>query len=144
MCEKSTLAGFCPSLERPPLLPSPAVRYALMLALASCGKLGFDDTRTIAGSGAGDGAMETVEVVVVADETLPGITAGMPVSSATVLVDRGTGTLERLLTDAQGSVTLATDDLVAYHVVYGSGSAWRVYTVATGAAGTVTLGGNVP
>src|SRR5262245_54500641 len=115
-----------------------------MLALASCGRLDFDGAKTNAGSGAGSGAMETVEVVVVADETLPGITAGMPVSSATVLVDRGTGALERLLTDARGSVTLATDDLVAYHVVYGSGSAWRVYTVATGATGTVSLGGNAP
>jgi hypothetical protein len=87
-------------------------------------------------------------VVVATDETPPGVVpatrAGLPVDSATVLVDRGTGTLERLLTDAQGSVTLVTDDVVAYHVVYGSGDAWRVYTVATGATGTVSLGGNAP
>src|SRR5262249_40362379 len=43
-------------------------------------------------------------------------------------------------TDAQGSVTLATDGLVAYHVVYGSGKAWQVTTVATG-ADKVQLGG---
>src|SRR5262249_15339445 len=29
-----------------------------------------------------------------------------------------------------------------FHVIYGSGPAWRLYTVATGADGPVTLGGN--
>jgi hypothetical protein len=146
--ENGTPPRFCAFLARPPPLPSWAVRYALVLALASCGRLGFSETNSPTGdSGAGSEAMSgTVRVVVVTDETLPGVVpatkAGLPVDSATVLVDRGTGTLERLLTDAQGSVTLATDGLVAYHVVYGSGSAWRVYTVATGATGTVSLGGN--
>lgn len=125
------------------------VRYALVLALASCGRLGFDDTRSITGDGgAGSGGTDTVRVVVATDYVPPGTgpstVPGTPVASATVLVDRGTGTLERLLTDAQGSVTFAADGLVAYHVVYGSANAWRVYTVATGATGTISLGGIDP
>jgi hypothetical protein len=136
------------------------VRYALVLALASCGRLGFNDAQSITvddggadsgrpdSGGDGGGGANTVRVVVATDYTPPGAgpdtTPGTPVDSATVLVDRGTGTLERLLTDAQGSVTLNTDGLVAYHVVYGSSNAWRVYTVATGATGTISLGGNDP
>ena len=120
-----------------------------MLALASCGRLGFNDPRSITGDGGADsGGTNTVRVVVATDYVPPGTgpdtTPGTPVDSATVLVDRGAGTLERLLTDAQGSVTLPTDGLVAYHVVYGSANAWRVYTVATGATGTISLGGNDP
>lgn len=114
-----------------------------MLALASCGRIGFNDTTSITDGG----GTNTVRVVVVTDSTPPGTgsaTPGTPVDSATVLVDRGAGTLERLLTDVHGSVTLATDGLVAYHVVYGSSHAWRVYTVATAATGTVSLGGNAP
>jgi hypothetical protein len=121
-----------------------------VLALASCGRLGFNDARSIdggAGGEGGGGGTDTVRVVVVTDfmpGTGPATTPGTPVASATVLVDRGAGALERLLTDAQGSVTLAADGLVAYHVIYGRSDAWRVYTVATGATGTVSLGGNDP
>jgi hypothetical protein len=126
------------------------VKYAVVLALAGCGRLGFDDTRSITGDGGSDsgGPSDTVRVVVAADYASPGtgpdIPPGTLIDSATVLVDRGTGTLERRLTDAQGSVTFPADGLVAYHVVYGSGNAWRVYTVATGATGTVSLGGIDP
>lgn len=114
-----------------------------MLALASCGRLGFNDGRSITGDG-GPGGSDAVRVVVLTNDTVTPLTppmgGGMPIA-ATVLVDRGTGALERLLTDAQGSVTLATDGLVAYHVVHGSGNAWQVTTVATGATGKVQLGG---
>jgi len=125
------------------------VKCALVLALASCGRLGFNDTRDITGdAGADGGGPNTVRVVVTTDYTLtgtgPATTPGTLVDSATVLVDRGTGALERLLTDAQGSVTLDTHGLVAYHVVHGSGDAWRVYTVATGATGTISLGASGP
>jgi hypothetical protein len=120
-----------------------------VFALASCGRLGFNDMRSMTGDGGADGgATSTVRVVVAADYTPPGsgptTTPGTPVEAATVLVDRGAGTLERLLTDAQGSVKLDAEGLVAYHVVHGSANAWRVYTVATGATGTVSLGGNDP
>jgi hypothetical protein len=118
-----------------------------VLALVSCGRLGFNDTSSVDGgdSDAMNGSgTESVRVVVMAEYASPGTGPALPpgpVESATVLVDRGAGALERLLTDAQGSVTLAADGLVAYHVVYGSSNAWRVYTVATGATGTVSLGG---
>lgn len=121
------------------------VRFALVLVLASCGRLGFSDTSSnIPDGGVGPNGT-TVRVVVTADYVPagsgPSTTPGAPVEAATVLVDRGAGTLERRLTDAQGAVTLDADGLVAYHVVHGSSNAWRVYTVATGATGTISLGG---
>lgn len=118
-----------------------------MLALASCGRFGFTDLRTTTGDGGpGDGGTSSaIRVVVTTDQSpfdvFPPVPAGMPIASATVLVDRGTGALERLLTDAQGSVTLPAGGIVAYHVIYGNGNNWRVYTVATGATGTIALGG---
>ena len=121
----------------------------MVLALvASCGRLGFG-TNSI-GDGGSDtaetssGGASTVRVVVTTDYSLTGsgpfILPGMPVESATVLADRGAAALERQLTDAQGASTLSADGLVAYHVVHGSSDRWRVYTVATGATGTISLG----
>jgi hypothetical protein len=128
------------------------VRYALVLALTSCGRFAFDDMRSDDGGPPGveapGGEASTVRLVVTADYTPQGsgpfVPLGTPIESATVLVDRGTGALERLVTDAEGSVTFDTDGLVAYHVVHGSSNWWRVYTVATGATGTVSLGGVAP
>jgi hypothetical protein len=123
------------------------VKYALVLALASCGRFGFSDANVTNGDGGpGDGGTSSaIRVVLTTDESpsdvTPFVPAGMPIASATVLVDHGTGTLERLLTDAQGSVTLPAEGIVAYHVITGRGNAWRVYTVATGATGTIALGG---
>ena len=114
-----------------------AMRYALVLALASCGRLGFTDLTGDSGNG---GPFSTIKVVLSTDEyglVMP----GLPLSGATVLVDRGTGVFDRLTTDEQGLATLAADGVVAFHVVYGGYTAWRIYTVATGTTGTIALGG---
>jgi len=113
------------------------MRYALVLALASCGRLGFTDLTGDPGDG---GPFSTIQVMLSTDEYGP-VMPGLPLSGATVLVDRGTSVLDRLTTDEQGLATLDADGVVAFHVVYGGYTAWRIYTVATGTGGTFALGG---
>jgi hypothetical protein len=125
------------------------VKYALLLALAGC-RFGFSETPGVfvdggaSDSGAADATAATDSVrLILTTDSAGAQNAGLPIPGATVLVDRGTGALERLTTDGTGTVSLRSDGIVAYHVLYGSmDNGWRLYTVATGALGPITLGGN--
>jgi hypothetical protein len=116
----------------------------LLLALASCGRYGFSDNPSTSDGGGGadtTAATESLRLLVTTDSA-GAQNAGLPIPGATVLVDRGTGALERLTTDGSGAISLQPDGIVAYHVLYGTKDVWRLYTVATGALGPITLGGN--
>lgn len=115
-------------------------RFALAIALAGCGRVGFQD---IAGPTAGDAgsdapAGDTVTLVVTSDEYLSE-PAGMPIAGATVLVERSAGT-DRLVTDATGRAQFAAAGVIACHVLYQSSIGWRGYTVQPPPAGTIELG----
>jgi hypothetical protein len=124
------------------------MRIAWLLALAGCGRYGFSDKPgghdIIIDGGASDSsaAMNSIRLTLMTDSA-GAQNAGLPIPGATVLIDRGTGALERLTTDDTGAVSLRPDGIVAYHVLYGGGdNPWRLYTIATGALGPITLGGN--
>lgn len=112
----------------------------IAIALAGCGRLGFEDAR---GRGI-DGGIDVapgaaVTLVVTSDQYLAEV-AGTPVAGATVLVERSGGT-ERLATDATGTVRFAAAGVIACHVIYKSEIGWRGYTVAAPPAGvTIELG----
>jgi hypothetical protein len=107
----------------------------VVLALAACGRLGFEDRAGDAGDPG-----ETITLVVTSDEYLSD-PAGMPIVDATVLIDRGTGVLERVLTDDSGTAQFPSSGVVAYHVVYLADLGWRIYTAQTPPPGTFELGG---
>ena len=115
-------------------------RFALAIALAGCGRVGFQDVAGPTGGDAGaDGAAgDTVTLVVTSNEYL-GEPAGMPIAGATVLVERSTGT-DRLVTDATGRAQFAAAGAIACHVIYQSSVGWRGYTVQPPPAGTIELG----
>jgi len=101
-------------------------RLTLLLALAGCGRLGFQDRP---GADASDGpGGDTVTVIVTSDEYLSE-PAGKPIAGATVLVERSTGT-DRLTTDATGTARFGATGALACHVIYKSELGWRGYTVA--------------
>lgn len=115
-------------------------RFALAIALAGCGRLGFED---IAGPAAGDAGSDappgdTVMLVVTSDEYLAE-PAGLPIDGATVLVERSTGT-DRLVTDATGRAQFAAAGVIACHVIYQSSIGWRGYSVQPPPTGTIELG----
>ena len=118
-------------------------RLALALLLAGCGRVGFEE---IAGHSGGDDAgsasgSNAITLVVTSDETssAPG---GAPIAGATVMIERGTGTLpERMATDASGTVQFAAAGAVACHVAFRSGPGWRVYSIQAPPSGTIALGG---
>lgn len=113
--------------------------FALAIALAGCGRVGFQDVAGPTGGDAGsDAAGDTVTLVVTSDEYLAE-PAGMPVVGATVLVERSTGT-DRLVTDATGRAQFAAAGVIACHVIYQSSISWRGYTVQPPPAGTIELG----
>jgi hypothetical protein len=116
-------------------------RFALAIALAGCGRVGFQDIAGPVGGDAGSDATtgDTVTLVVTSDEYLAE-PAGMPIAGATVLVERGTGT-DRLVTDATGHAQFAVAGVIACHVIYKSSIGWRGYTVQPPPAGTIELGG---
>jgi hypothetical protein len=115
-------------------------RFALAIALAGCGRLGFQDVAGLIGGDAGsDAAGDTVTLVVTSDEYLAD-PAGMPIRGATVLVERSTGT-DRLVTDATGHAQFAAAGVIACHVIYQGSTGWRGYTVQPPLAGTLELGG---
>lgn len=108
----------------------------VVLALAACGRLGFQ-----AGPGDDDADLgDTITLVVTSDEYLSE-PAGLPIRDATVLVDRGGDVLERTSTDDTGTVQFAASGAVAYHVVYPGDRGWRVYTAEAPRPGTFELGG---
>lgn len=114
-------------------------RFALAIALAGCGRVGFQDIAGPTGGDAGsDAAADTVTLVVTGDEYLAD-PAGMPIAGATVLVERSTGT-DRLVTDATGRAQFAAAGAIACHVIYQSSIGWRGYTVQPPPAGTIELG----
>jgi hypothetical protein len=115
-------------------------RVALAIALAGCGRVGFQDIAGPAGGDAGSDAAtgDTVTLVVTSDEYLAE-PAGLPIAGATVLVERGTGT-DRLVTDATGRAQFAAAGVTACHVIYKSSIGWRGYTVQPPPAGTIELG----
>jgi hypothetical protein len=115
-------------------------RFALAIALAGCGRVGFQDIAGPTGDAAGaDATGDTVTLVVTSDEYLAE-PAGMPIAGATVLVERSAGT-DRLMTDATGRVQFAAAGVIACHVIYQSSIGWRGYTVQPPPAGTIELGG---
>jgi hypothetical protein len=118
-------------------------RFALAIALAGCGRVGFQDIAGPAGGDAGSDATtgDTVTLVVTSDEYLAE-PAGTPIAGATVLVERGTGT-DRLVTDATGHAQFAVAGVIACHVIYKSSIGWRGYTVQPPPAGTIELGGRL-
>lgn len=114
--------------------------FALAIALAGCGRVGFQDIAGSTGGDAGSAATgDTVTLVVTSDEYLAE-PAGMPIAGATVLVERSAGT-DRLMTDATGRVQFAAAGVIACHVIYHSSIGWRGYTVQPPPAGTIELGG---
>ncbi|HEX8112028.1 MAG TPA: hypothetical protein VF516_30055 [Kofleriaceae bacterium] len=121
-------------------------RFALAIALAGCGRVGFSEIAGPSGSDAGadsataaDGATgDTVTLVVTSDEYL-NEPAGLPIAGATVLVERSTGT-DRMVTDATGRAQFAAAGVIACHVIYQSTIGWRGYTVQPPPAGTIELG----
>jgi hypothetical protein len=113
-------------------------RFALAIALAGCGRFGFQDIAGLTGGDAGSDAGDTVTLVVTGDEYLAD-PAGIPVAGATVLVERSTGT-DRLVTDATGRAQFAAAGVIACHVIYHSSVGWRGYTVQPPPAGTIELG----
>jgi hypothetical protein len=115
-------------------------RFALAIALAGCGRVGFQDIAGPMGGDAGaDGdAGDMVTLVVTSDEYLVE-PAGMPIAGATVLVERSTGT-DRLVTGATGRAQFAAAGVIACHVIYQSSIGWRGYTVQPPPAGTIELG----
>jgi hypothetical protein len=128
------------------------MRYVLVLALASCGRVGFGDSGVVMGEPGdaspgepGDaspvGPAPTIDLAMATDEN-GAVMSGRPIAGATVLVDRGTGSYERLTTDVHGALSMNPDGVIAYHVVYPNGGDWRIYTVATGTTGPIVLGGN--
>jgi hypothetical protein len=114
--------------------------FALAIALAGCGRVGFQDVAGSTGGDAGSAATgDTVTLVVTSDEYLADA-AGMPIAGATVLVERSAGT-DRRMTDAAGRVQFAAAGVIACHVIYQSSIGWRGYTVQPPPAGTIELGG---
>lgn len=115
-------------------------RFALAIALAGCGRVGFSDIAGLTGSDAGPDVAtgDTVTLVVTSDEYLSE-PAGTPIAGATVLVERSAGT-DRMVTDATGRAQFAAAGVIACHVIYKSSIGWRGYTVQPPPAGTIELG----
>lgn len=112
-------------------------RLALLLALAGCGRLGFQEKPAPDDATGGD----TVTVIVTSDEYLAE-PAGKPIANATVLVERAAGT-DRLTTDATGTARFPATGALACHVIYKGDLGWRGYTVAPplmGRSSTIELG----
>lgn len=110
---------------------------AWIIALAGCGRLGFEDR----GGPPGDGQVpdpDNITLVVTSDE-YGSDAIGTPIPGATVLVDRGSG-LERSVTDGQGTARFPVAGVVACHVVFKGELGWRVYTMVAPHAGTIELG----
>lgn len=117
------------------------MRYGVLLVAAACGRIGFSPL------GGGDGGVTGFDGRVPANAIVVSVTTdssnATPVAGATVLVDRGTGSLEPQLTDASGTAEISAASATTFHVVYAAGaSAWRVYTVIAAPPGSlVALGG---
>ncbi|HEX7841386.1 MAG TPA: hypothetical protein VF469_28100 [Kofleriaceae bacterium] len=112
---------------------------ALALALAGCGRLGFEPVEGLRQDGGSDvPAGDLVTIVVTSDQYLAEV-AGTPIAGATVLVERSGGP-DRLMTDASGMAQFSAAGAIACHVVYKSDLGWRGYTVAAPLAGTIELG----
>jgi hypothetical protein len=108
---------------------------ACLAGVAGCGRLGFADLPA-ALDGGGPGAIR-----VTVKTEYPDATSGMAVPGATVLIDRGTGSLERLTTDASGSAEFSAASVRSYHVLRNTGTFWRLYTIAIPGATSVEIGG---
>jgi hypothetical protein len=109
-------------------------RFALAIALAGCGRLGFQDVAGL------DATPADLVTLVVTSDAYRGDPAGIPIAGATVLVERSTGT-DRLVTDATGHAQFAAAGAIACHVIYQSIIGWRGYTVQPPPAGAIELGG---
>jgi hypothetical protein len=100
-------------------------RLAVLLVLAGCGRLGFQEKP--GPDDGSDGSVDTVTVIVTSDEYLAE-PAGKPIAGATVLVERAAGT-DRLATDATGTARFHASGALACHVIYKSDLGWRGYTI---------------
>jgi hypothetical protein len=115
------------------------VRFALLVLVAGCGRLGFD-AQLVDGDGhaGGDAGPGTIAVRVTGE----GAMAGSPIGGAHVLVERG-GAIDRVATAQDGSASFTVTGPTTFHVAYPVGMSWRVYTVGAARAGsTVQLGGS--
>jgi phage tail protein X len=114
------------------------VTLASIIALAGCGRLGFEDRGAPPWDGPLPDDPDHLTLVVTSDE-YGGDAIGTPIPGATVLVDRGSG-LERSVTDGQGTARFPIAGLVACHVVFKGDLGWRVYTLVAPRSGTIELG----
>jgi hypothetical protein len=109
------------------------MKVALAIALAGCGRLGFDE---LVDDDSPDTDMITL---VVRDYALDPQSRGPPVPGATVLVDRGSG-FERFVTDDQGIVQVPAPGVVALHAAFRFGPFWQIYTIVAPPSGVIELG----
>lgn len=112
---------------------------ALAIALAGCGRLGFQEIAGHSGDDAGGVTSDTITVVVTGDESSTD-PAGMPIEGATVIVERSAG-VDRKVTDATGSAAFPAAGVLACHVAFATAQGWRVYTMVAPPGGRIELGG---
>ncbi|HEX7840935.1 MAG TPA: hypothetical protein VF469_25835 [Kofleriaceae bacterium] len=116
------------------------MKLAWVMALAGCGQIASQEL--VVATGDGEVARENPDKMVTLVVTSPD-SRKVPISGATVLIDRGTGgDLDRTATDDTGVALFPAAGVVACHVIYqNDDESWQAYTINVCRAGTIKLGG---